>query len=384
MPLHSLSYPPKPVENGDAATEKSRHALIYFIPGNPGLIDYYAPFLAHLRVLLDSAPSLSSSPSTQFHIYGQDLAGFSDDDGHEPFTSERKPFDLEYQIQLALKTVESMRVVEADDADNSSGNRYYDEIILMGHSVGSYIALQLCHRALSRLRQERERDPEHHLLSGYHHKLDKAILLFPTIVHIAQSPAGRRLDTLRRVPGLGANAHRLARLFLALWPLSVLRWFVRAVMGFPAHAAEATTRWLGSRGSDGVWQALHMGMNEMEVIREDGWDEELWGIEREAEAEAEAQLMEQEHGQGEQGEQGEQQQQQQQAPTPRFYFFFGKKDHWVADHYRDIFIEKRQKQIERTRLIVDEGDLPHAFCIRHSETVAEKVYTWVQEMYGCE
>lgn len=373
MSLHSLSYPPKPVVNGDGTGEienyNIRHTLIYFIPGNPGLIDYYAPFLAHLRELLDSSSS-SFSPSTQFHIYGQDLAGFSDDDGHEPFTSSRKPFDLEYQIQLALKTVEALRVVEADGS--SSGDRYYEEIILMGHSVGSYIALQLCHRALLRLRQEREHNPQHHLTSSHHHhKLNTAILLFPTIVHIARSPSGKRLDTLRRIPGLGANAYRIARLFLAFWPRGALQWFARAVMGFPIHAAEATTKWLGSRGSDGVWQALHMGMDEMQVIGEDVWDEELWGVEREAEAEAEAQET----------EEGQQQQQGGQAPTPRFYFFFGKNDHWVADHYRDVFIEKRSKQVERTRLVVDEGDLPHAFCIRHSETVAEKVFTWVLEMY---
>ncbi|KAK7750263.1 hypothetical protein SLS62_007780 [Diatrype stigma] len=374
MPLHTISYHPKPISNGDATTDKtrSRDVLIYFIPGNPGLIDYYAPFLAHLWELLDSATAAGSSsslpPSTRFHIYGQDLAGFSDD-GHEPFTSKRKPFDLEHQIQLTLRTVESMRVVEArgsdgDGDDLQESSRCYDEVILMGHSVGSYIALQLCHRSLSRLQQERERErePEHHI-SGHGPKLDRGILLFPTIVHIARSPAGRRLDTLRRTPGLGANAYRLARLLLAPWPRGALRWFARAVMGFPAHAAEATARWLGSRGGDGVWQALHMGMDEMQVIGDDVWDEELWGIEREAEAEAEAD------------------QQGQQVPSPRFYFFFGKNDHWVADHYRDMFIEKRQKQIERTKLIVDEGDLPHAFCIRHSETVAEKVYTWVQEMY---
>lgn len=376
MPLHTISYHPKLISNGDATTEKARDVLIYFIPGNPGLIDYYAPFLAHLRELLDSATATSSSlpPSTRFHIYGQDLAGFSDD-GHEPFTSKRKPFDLEYQIQLTLKTVESMRVAEAwgnDGEDLQESNRHYDEVILMGHSVGSYIALQLCHRSLSRLQQgrEREREPENQL-GGGGPKLDRGILLFPTIVHIARSPAGRRLDTLRRVPGLGANAYRLARLLLAPWPRGALRWFARAVMGFPAHAAEATAQWLGSRGGDGVWQALHMGMDEMQVIGDDVWDEELWGIEREAEAGAEAETDQQDEQQG-----------GQRVPSPRFYFFFGKNDHWVADHYRDIFIEKRQKQIEKTRLIVDEGDLPHAFCIRHSETVAEKVYTWIQGMYG--
>ena len=224
----------------------------------------------------------------------------------------------------------------------------------MGHSVGSYISLQLCHRMLNAatlsppLLSKPVPEP----------KLEKAILLFPTVVHIARSPSGRRIDSLRRFPFLQAHAHRLARLFLALWPLGALLWFLRTVMGFPAHGAGVTARWLKSR--DGIWQALYMGIDEMRVIGEDVWDEELWGIERDARAQtADA------------------------PPSPRFYFFFGRDDHWVANHYRDLFIEKRRRQVERTRLIVDEeGSLPHAFCIRHSETVAEKVCTWIQEMYG--
>ena len=358
--LHSLSYPPKPIlseENATAAAEKPKHVLIYFITGNPGLIDYYAPFLSHLRELLDAAPSLTS---TRFHIYGQDLAGFSDD-SHEPFTSSRPPYTLEQQIQLALETVRSMRV------DEPGGLRHgepYDDVLLVGHSVGSYISLQLCHRMLKTTTTTTLSPP---LLTKPipEPKLEKAILLFPTVVHIARSPSGQRVDGLRRVPFAQAHAHRLARLFLAFWPLSVLLWFLRSFMGFPPHGADVTARWLKSR--DGIWQALYMGLDEMRVIGEDVWDEELWGIERDAQSKDSISRSSSSSS----------------APAPKFYFFFGKDDHWVANHYRDLFIEKRQRQVERTRLIVDEeGSLPHAFCIRHSETVAEKVYTWIQEMYG--
>lgn len=349
MALHSISYPPRrPPPSGEGAIasggEKIQHILIYFITGNPGLIEYYRPFLARLRELLDAAPSLASK---RFHIYGQDLAGFSDE-SHEPFTPSRPPYTLEQQIQLSLNTVRSMRIEEP-------GLRHgepYDDVLLMGHSVGSYIALQLCHRMLQPTRLSpplvTEPRPEP--------KLEKAILLFPTVVHIGRSPSGRRIGALKRIPFMPANAHRLARLVLALWPLGVLLWFLRTVMGFPPHGADVTARWLKSR--DGIRQALYMGMDEMRVIGDDVWDEELWGIERDAQNSSSRTLI------------------------PRFYFFFGKDDHWVANHYRDLFIEKRQRQVERTRLMVDEGNLPHAFCIHHSETIAEKVCTWVGEMYG--
>lgn len=49
----------------------------------------------------------------------------------------------------------------------------------------------------------------------------------------------------------------------------------------------------------------------------------------------------------------------------KFYFYFGTKDHWVADECRDEFIERRrQHEKGRTRVVIDEGGVPHAFCIR--------------------
>ncbi|KAI5919978.1 hypothetical protein F4810DRAFT_459420 [Camillea tinctor] len=396
---HYLFYPPRPLE-GDGSpqsqVEKPREVLIYFIPGNPGLIDYYESFLSTLRDLLNSSPSSSSASissertstePTRFHIYGQDLAGFNDGAHREPFTSRRKPHDLEYQIQHCLdglrrlcngigpETGTETETEGSKPPDQNLGQTQitYDEVLLMGHSVGSYIALELCHRVL--------KDPDNTLLrlpgsqsSGSTSnplpptpRLDAAVLLFPTIHHIARSPSGWKLDLLRRTPVVGPHAHLVAQGFLSLWPESALRWFVSRALGFPPPAAETTARWLKSR--DGVWQALHMGMDEMQVIGEAQWDDELWGVDREAQKRA-AEGKGIGTGGGEDG------------PAPRFYFFFGKDDHWVATHYRDDFIRQRQRHVERTRIVVDESKIPHAFCINHSETVAEKVHVWVKEMYG--
>lgn len=313
MAIHSLSYPAPAASD----TASARNVLIFFISGNPGLIDYYGPFFENLRSFIDSSPSLKS---TLLHIYGQDLAGFHDQD-HTPFDSQHPPHNVEYQISNSLEVLSGLRI------ENGPGKgKPYDEVLLMGHSVGSYIALQIFHRLL--------KDPS----LAPHLDLKAGVLLFPTIEHIGRSPQGLKLDLLRRTPVIGPNAHLIAQGFLRLWPYNALYWFVSKILGFPPHAATVTTKFLKSR--DGVWQALHMGMDEMKVIGEDKWDEELWEIEREAE------------------QQGGQ-------PAPKFFFFFGKDDHWVASHLRDAFIEKRQKKAERTRLMVDEGNLPHAFCIRN-------------------
>ncbi|KAH9884265.1 hypothetical protein F4778DRAFT_763613 [Xylariomycetidae sp. FL2044] len=327
-----LEFPPSPSSRGENLKE-TRNVLIYFIPGNPGLIDYYAPFLSTLSDLLNAS---SGPESPRFHIFGQNLSGFSDLD-HEPFTPDRKPFSLEHQIQNTLVNLEGV----CAESRRREGHPY-DAVVLIGHSVGSYIALELFQRLL----RKPDLAPDVKLGSG--------ILLFPTIDHIARSPSGRKLDLLRRTPVLGDNAYRIAQGFLRLWPRSALYWVVHRVMRFPAHAAEVTTDWLKSR--DGLWQTLHMGMDEMRTIDEDKWDDELWEIAHEAEM----------HD----------------KPVPKFFFFFGKDDHWVADHFRDEFIRKRQKQPERTRFFVDEGNIPHAFCIHHSETIAEKVHLWITEVYA--
>ncbi|KAI0438808.1 hypothetical protein F4803DRAFT_564974 [Xylaria telfairii] len=328
MSADHLSYPPR--SNG-TSTNDSQHVLVFFVPGNPGLIGYYAPFLSALRDLLDATASLQA---IGFHIHGQNLAGFIDED-HEPFTSQRKPHDLEYQIQHILHTVSGLRI-----ESGPKQGRPYDHVVMMGHSVGSYIALETYHRVF----RAPSLAPELRLASG--------ILLFPTIDHIADSPSGWKLNMLRQTPLLGDNAYRIAQGFLRLWPYDALYWFVSKTLGFPPHAAEVTTRWLKSR--DGVWQSLYLGMDEMQVIGEDKWDDELWEIAASP------------HN----------------ASPPKFYFFFGQQDHWVADHYRDEFIRKRSGQAERTQLIVDEGKLPHAFCIEHSQPVAEKVHSWITEMFS--
>lgn len=334
MDINHLSYPPGPGSATNTHDHGSQNILIFQVPGNPGLIGYYAPFLSKLRELLDNDTSLQG---INFHIYGQSFAGFIDRD-HEPFTSKQKPYDLEYQIQHILKTVSSLRIESGPHQGQP-----YDRVLLTGHSVGAYIILEICHRVF--------RDPS--LAPGL--RLASGIFLFPTVDHIADSPSGWKLNMLRQTPLLGDNAYRIAQGFLRLWPYDAVHWFVSRTLGFPPHAADVTARWLKSR--DGVWQSLYLGMDEMRVITEDKWDDELWEISQDAKS--------------------------QHSAAPKFYFFFGRQDHWVADRYRDEFIRKRSARDQGTaRLVVDEGDLPHAFCIDHSEPVAEKVHAWIIEMFA--
>ena len=79
----------------------------------------------------------------------------------------------------------------------------------------------------------------------------------------------------------------------------------------------------------------------MMEITEDKWDEDLWGT-----AEPRSGI-----------------------PTLRLIFYFGKDDHWVANHARDELIAARGSreglgQQWKAKMLIDDEDIPHSFCIR--------------------
>ncbi|KXX77620.1 Lipid droplet-associated hydrolase [Madurella mycetomatis] len=338
-----------------------KHCLIFFIPGNPGLIDYYAPFLRTLRQLLDEREAKEGCRYA-FHIYGRNLLGFEDRD-HEPAfgttTAEGvriQPYTLEDQIQCLCDQVHQVNYSALQGSAAGSSGRAFDKVILIGHSVGAYIALEIFNRHHHRrLRSDGQLTNDHASSDPLATvELKAGILLFPTVVHIAQSSSGQKLALIRRVQFLDMFAHYIAKGFVNLWPRWILDAIVRRFLGFPEHAALATVRFLAS--NDGIWQALHMGKDEMETITEEKWSEDLWEIQG-----AEAGT-----GMG-----------------AKFFFYFAETDHWVADECRDEFIENRRRHAKgKTRIVVDEEKIPHAFCIHHSETVAEKVRLWIEDIAG--
>lgn len=334
MPTERIFHSPH-----QGAHPATRQCLIYFLTGNPGLIDYYTPFLTHLRALLDAIEAQRAHKVT-FTLYGRDLAGFDDQDHPAPFNkTDNLPHDVEYEINDCLKHLAAANKIPPSSSSSARAGEPFDEVILMGHSLGTYIALELFHRHL----QDPSLAPALHLRAG--------VLLFATIAHLAKSPKGVLLDALRARPWLARNVPLLAQRLLALLPTTFLRWFVATLLGMPPHAADVTTRFLTSR--DGVYQALYLGMDEMAVIGDEAWAEELWEVGGAGDDEARAAAAAHD--------------------VPKFFLFFGKKDHWVANEYRDRFIEAREEHAKRegvpvhkrgrTRIVIDEGDLPHDFCL---------------------
>ncbi|KAL7957951.1 hypothetical protein V8C34DRAFT_284362 [Trichoderma compactum] len=365
----AISLLAKPRQRG--VRPYQRHGLIYFICGNPGLVNYYAVFLDCLRGMLDVEDE--GSGGTAYDIYGRDLLGFSDDE-HEPFSANNEPWDLDGQIDGMYRDVASRTVVPDEaGAEGQEGEaaRPYDFVVLMGHSVGAYISVEIFHRHM----QDPSQAPHLNLRHGF--------LLFPTLTHIANSPQGRHVGLLMSIPRLENNAHHLAKFILNCIPYACVLWIIRHVLGFTPQTAEVTARWLKSQG--GVWQAIHLGLSEMRTICEEKWEEELW----ETTVEDDDMNSYNDHrgkskisanGESDNGTEASRQQ------IPKFFIFYGKNDHWVANHVRDAFIEKRKSEKGHTKIQVDEGDIPHAFCVKEhtSWVIAKRVYEWVKEVEDCQ
>jgi pimeloyl-ACP methyl ester carboxylesterase len=206
------------------------HHLIFFITGNPGLISYYDTFLGYLHQLLSEQSNLSKS--NVFHIYGESLAGFGDTD--TPSKTTGHPYTLEDQIQTRLQCLKDQRI-----PSGSRQGQQYDSIILMGHSVGTYILLEV----LQRLRK-----------SASTLNVTAGILLMPTVIGLAESASGVKAKPLFRIPSFPRGASQVANALLWPIPKSGVKWLVGLLLGMPDASAEVTARFLKS--NMGIWQAL--------------------------------------------------------------------------------------------------------------------------------
>ncbi|KAI9875744.1 MAG: hypothetical protein M1830_008054 [Pleopsidium flavum] len=337
----SFYRPPPHINTGP---EDEYHT--FFITGNPGLIAYYHTFLACLVQLLDEKRGVSSG----VHVYGHSLAGFQPFDS--PGDAPHAPYRLQQQIGYVEETlqsyVRSQRLRSANQEGEHPGGASSQrslKIILIGHSVGAYILLELIRR--HRKQVSLGRGEEMDIVGG--------VLLFPTITHIAKSPSGVKLGWLVNLPHLALIVSTLVHVLTLLVPRRVLCNLVKLVTGFPKDAAETTTAFIKS--PIGVRQALHMARDEMNEITEDRWDEEIWGASESDSNTVRAKLV----------------------------FYFGKDDHWVAEHTRDGLIHTRafkedQPDDRKPQMFIDEDGIPHGFCIKHSEMVAKKVVTFVQDI----
>ena len=151
---------------------KTQDYLVFFISGNPGLISYYEPFLSRLHLLRAAA-----NPGARFHICGHSYKGFE-------ISPESNCLDRPVGLEEQIRYQETLLYHHVERHTEIAGNP--PKVILIGHSVGAYVLLELIRRHQETMdRKAKEgidtEDPD--LIGG--------ILLFPTIAEIAKSPLGR-------------------------------------------------------------------------------------------------------------------------------------------------------------------------------------------------
>ena len=323
-----------------SSSRPDRAYIIYHVSGNPGLIEYYRTFLTHLYGLL--APQL---PSTELQVFGRDLSGFEVNGQPKALgnSTSNPPYGLQAQIQHAEQALTEL--VARAKAEGARDVR----VILMGHSVGAYIVLEL----VRRLRESAARNAPQSSV-----RIVGAVCLTPTVTHIAKSSSGVRASWLLEKKHFSLLASMLAKAITLFIPTAMLALLIRAVMRFPADSARITAEFVKS--NTGVRQALYMAGDEMREITHDAWDDEIWGA---------AHASDHPH------------------PRPTLRFLFAKSDHWVADETRDELIKARAatKYAESERywrpvMEVEEQGMPHAFCIKHSISVAERVCGYMKDI----
>ena len=207
---------------------------VFFITGNPGLIGYYHSFLTLLADKLALARHGVA-------IYGHSLANFVDEfiiDGTGS-REGRKILGLQGQIEYVEGVLRSY-VDGLENASSVEDSAEPPKIILVGHSVGAYIGLEI----IRRWTEEEERKMRVIGLVG----------LWPTVTWIGESPSGKRFGWLARLPYLEKVVACATKVLTAIVSRSVLHNMVKFVTGMPDDAANVTSDFLCS--PNGVEQAL--------------------------------------------------------------------------------------------------------------------------------
>ncbi|SCV70678.1 BQ2448_3440 [Microbotryum intermedium] len=226
LPADLLEWPS--TDRSTASTPPS--TILLFIPGNPGLVHYYTSFLSTLHRNLDQSKSV---------VYA---LGHLDHSNHAKarFTSRGVP-GLREQIAHKVAFIDELASTYPQIGVEKGAKT---KLVLVAHSIGSYISCE-CIKARPSL-------------------VSSAILLFPTISHMALTPNGRRLWPLFSPLGLAPVG--LSTALLSYLPRESLSRVVGRLSGQSGPGSLVTTGLVTSPGS--VVAALTMAKEEMRNVTE--------------------------------------------------------------------------------------------------------------------
>ena len=182
-PLHDeIVFRTPPREREDA--RPTRRYLIYLISGNPGLIEYYRAFLARLH---EGLARRHAGARVAFEVHGRSQGGFEVGGDLAPSSRgrlrrlRRRRRRRNYSLREQVEHVEASVFDAAAAAARDGGPE--PRVVLVGHSVGGYILMELVRRYRQRLAGRKE--------GGWvGPRIVAGICLFPTIMQITDSKKG--------------------------------------------------------------------------------------------------------------------------------------------------------------------------------------------------
>jgi hypothetical protein len=278
IPLADAIYLANPFTNRKA--KDVTRVLVFVLPGNPGLIEYYRSFMTRLYGTLldrDYEDEYGETRRLVWEVVGRSMGGFElcniapDGDScqekgtpwsksqransKEPgssswfswsaWTKRPKVYGLEEQITFMESRIRQL----------VQGQRNI-KVVLVGHSVGSYILLELIRRHRERL--------ETHALDAKGLWMDGepdivgGVCLFPTVMDIAGSSRGKAfVKSMKRYGGtklMPTIISGLTKVLVNLMPGALLRTAVERLGKLVGRPREVTVGWLRSR--IGLRQAL--------------------------------------------------------------------------------------------------------------------------------
>jgi len=195
-------------------------------------------------------------------------------------------------------------------------------VFLVGHSIGSWLAMEVLKARAKTLRR---------LRVGVY-------MLFPTISQIGRSPSGRKLSPLFRPPWPRVLAF-LSQILRYLVPIPLRSLLLRLVQpSFPEGQLQVLYALLRAPGA--IYAALTMAHDEMERVREldvdflRAWAENVW-------------------------------------------VYYAREDGWVGEQ-REVVLRALQGTPAEGRVVLGRVGIPHAFCINHGDEVAAQVIEWMR------
>lgn len=158
-------------QDSRSVREPKSKVFLYFLPGNPGLIEYYREFLT----AISKDPHLNNS-GIQYEILGESYKGF-EVRGFTHDGNKSAPYSLKEQIAIVRRRL--------DHHFWGKEGKEPAKVVLIGHSVGAYILLEVV------AHQQAAQRTASHKAEGSNYEIIGGICLFPTIVDLAGSPRGR-------------------------------------------------------------------------------------------------------------------------------------------------------------------------------------------------